>query len=269
MLSAEGECRIGVSIGPICSSMQRVSANSSASGISFQAKRGLPMSTVETSGSAPFQQLSRPAVRLEGERVLAGLAEHQLGDAAHAVAAGAGGRAVAVVDAHIGVGAGRARRVERHHLVVGRAGRLRGGARVRRRRSAPARRACRPPRSRCRDRSSSRMRGRRARSLDDLSASRLYGERAAPAPAAAHGAPHIWAGNRPARRAMNRACVGGRAARLGELRCRLPRLAALRGLLALAGPSLRRADARRRAADPRSAAGRRRRRSRAIRSARR
>ena len=39
----------------------RVSANSSASGISFQAKRGLPMSTVETSGAAPFQQLSRPA----------------------------------------------------------------------------------------------------------------------------------------------------------------------------------------------------------------
>ena len=61
MLSAEGECRIGSSIGPICSSMQRVSANSSASGISFQAKRGLPMSTVETSGSAPFQQFSRPA----------------------------------------------------------------------------------------------------------------------------------------------------------------------------------------------------------------
>ncbi len=61
MLSAEGECRIGLSIGPICSSIARVSRNSSASGISFQAKRGLPMSTVETSGVSPFQQLSRPA----------------------------------------------------------------------------------------------------------------------------------------------------------------------------------------------------------------
>ena len=61
MLSAEGECRIGLSIGPIWSSMQRVSANSSASGIWSQAKRGLPMSTVETSGCAPRQQFKRPA----------------------------------------------------------------------------------------------------------------------------------------------------------------------------------------------------------------
>ena len=84
------------------------------------------MSTVETSGSeAAFQQLSSPAVRLEGERVLAGFSEQEVGDAAHAVAAGAGLRAVVVVDAHEGVGAGRARRVERHHLVVGRAGGLR------------------------------------------------------------------------------------------------------------------------------------------------
>ena len=121
MLSAEGECRIGSSIGPICSSMQRVSANSSASGISFQAKRGAPMSTVETSGAAPFQAVQQPGLRLEGQRVLAGLAEQQLGDAARAVAAGAGLRAVVVVDAHEGVGARRARRIERHHLVVGRA----------------------------------------------------------------------------------------------------------------------------------------------------
>ena len=61
MLSAEGECRTGLSIGPICSSMQRVSANSSASGIWSQAKRGAPMSTVETSGAAPFQVFSSPA----------------------------------------------------------------------------------------------------------------------------------------------------------------------------------------------------------------
>ncbi len=62
MLTAEGECRIGWSIGPICSSIARVSWNASASGISFQAKRGLPMSTVETSGASPFQQFSRPAL---------------------------------------------------------------------------------------------------------------------------------------------------------------------------------------------------------------
>ena len=42
-------------------------------------------------------------------------------------------RAVVVVDAHKGVGAGRARRHERHQLIVGRAVRLRGGARLGRR----------------------------------------------------------------------------------------------------------------------------------------
>jgi len=41
---------VGLSIGPICNSIARVSRNSSASGISFQANRGTPMSTVETSG---------------------------------------------------------------------------------------------------------------------------------------------------------------------------------------------------------------------------
>ena len=61
MLTTDGECRIGLSIGPICNSIARVSSNFSDSGISFQANRGLPMSTVETSGVSPFQQLSRPA----------------------------------------------------------------------------------------------------------------------------------------------------------------------------------------------------------------
>ena len=84
MLTAAGECRIGLSIGPICSSIARVSWNSSASGISVQAKRGLPMSTVETSGALPFQPLNSPGLGLEGERALAGLGEQQLGDAAHA-----------------------------------------------------------------------------------------------------------------------------------------------------------------------------------------
>src|SRR5262249_617441 len=62
MLTTDGERKIGLSIDPICSSMARVSSNFSASGISFQAKRGLPMSTVETTGLSPFQQPSSPPV---------------------------------------------------------------------------------------------------------------------------------------------------------------------------------------------------------------
>ena len=59
MFTTDGECSTGLSIGPICNSMMRVSRNSSASGISFQAKRGLPMSTVNRPPS-PFQQLMMP-----------------------------------------------------------------------------------------------------------------------------------------------------------------------------------------------------------------
>ena len=64
MLTADGECRIGLSIGPICNSIARVSRNSSASGISFQAKRGAPMSTVNEP-SASFQVREHAAVDLE------------------------------------------------------------------------------------------------------------------------------------------------------------------------------------------------------------
>ena len=61
MLTTDGECRIGLSIGPICNSIARVSRNSSASGISFQPNRGAPMSTVN-SRRAFFQVLStRPS----------------------------------------------------------------------------------------------------------------------------------------------------------------------------------------------------------------
>ena len=120
MFTTDGECSTGLSIGPICNSMARVSRNSSASGISFHAKRGTPMSTVNRP-SAPFQQLSMPAVVSKVERALAALLRHQVGDAAHAVAAGAGLRTVIVVDADEGIGAGRARRIERHQLIVGRA----------------------------------------------------------------------------------------------------------------------------------------------------
>src|ERR1700704_4211350 len=106
MLTAEGECRTGASIGPICSSIARVSRNSSASGISFQARRGAPMSTVETSGRSPFQQLTSPAL------------VSKVSARSHAVAAGAGLRAIVVVDADIAVGTGDARGVQRHELVV-------------------------------------------------------------------------------------------------------------------------------------------------------
>ena len=77
MLTTDGECRIGLSIGPICNSIARVSRNSSASGISFQPKRGLPMSTVKMPGSPRFQQLIRPALVSKVERILAGFVEQR------------------------------------------------------------------------------------------------------------------------------------------------------------------------------------------------
>ena len=79
---------------------------------------------VETAVDLPAIQ--ETGLGLEGERVLAALVRYDRGDAAHAVAAGAGLRAVIVEDADEGVGAGRARRIERHQLVVRRA-RGRGG----------------------------------------------------------------------------------------------------------------------------------------------
>src|SRR5215831_4811095 len=59
MLTTDGECNIGLSIDPICSSMARVSSNFWASGISFHAQRGLPMSTVETSGTGRARRMQR------------------------------------------------------------------------------------------------------------------------------------------------------------------------------------------------------------------
>ena len=128
MFTTEGECSTGLSIGPICNSMARVSRNSSASGISFHLKRGVPMSTVN-SPSAPFQQLRMPAVVSNVSALLPVSSDTSDGHAAHAVAAGAGFRAVIVVDADEGVGAGRARRIERHQLIVRRA--ACGGGRAR------------------------------------------------------------------------------------------------------------------------------------------
>ena len=130
MLTTDGECRIGLSIGPICSSIARVSRNSSASGISFQRKARLAHVHRRNQRRLVLPAVEQAGLGLEGQRALAGFLEQQLGDAAHAVAAGARLRAVIVVDAHIGVGAGRARRVQGHQLVVGRAVGLRGRARL-------------------------------------------------------------------------------------------------------------------------------------------
>ena len=154
MFTTEGECSTGLSIGPICNSMARVSRNSSASGISFQAKRGLPMSTVNSA------VVALPAIEQAGAwsrrsaRSCRSRLRHDVGDAAHAVAAGAGFRAVIVVDADEGVGAGRARRIKRHQLVVRRAVRPRRRRAPRPARSCRRARADRRRRSRCRCRSS-------------------------------------------------------------------------------------------------------------------
>ncbi len=60
MLTTEGECSTGASMGPICSSIRRVSPNGSASGISSQRSRGSPMSTVKARSDTRVA-VSRPA----------------------------------------------------------------------------------------------------------------------------------------------------------------------------------------------------------------
>ena len=149
MLTTDGECRIGAPRGPISSSIARVSANSS------RQRNFVPAETrrAHVDGEQPRPIASRqssPAWVSKMSLALPVSFAEQSGDAAHAVAAGAGLRAVIVVDADRGIGAG-ARRIKRHQLVEGSA---RAAARAPRRRSASARRADRRSRSRCRDRSS-------------------------------------------------------------------------------------------------------------------
>jgi hypothetical protein len=72
MLTAQGVCRIGSSIGPICSSKRLVSSNGSASGISSQASRGAPMSTVKTASDRRVHR-QEPRLGLQQEPVAAGL----------------------------------------------------------------------------------------------------------------------------------------------------------------------------------------------------
>jgi hypothetical protein len=79
---------------------------------------------------AALPAIEQAGLGLEGQRRLAALAEHEVGDATHAIAAGARLRAIVVVDAHVGVGAARARRVQSHQLIVRDAAGLRHGARL-------------------------------------------------------------------------------------------------------------------------------------------
>ena len=114
------------------------------------------------------EQLSSPALVSKVSRSLPVSSRNQRGDATHAVAAGARFRAVIVVDADEGIGAGGPRRIERHQLVVGRA--LGAGRRPRLVGADLAslflcRHAYRQRRFRCRCRSSSRRRGRLKRSF--------------------------------------------------------------------------------------------------------
>ena len=115
-------------------------------------------------GRRPLPAIQQAGAGLEGDGGLAGLLEQAAHHAAHAVAAGAGFRAVIVVDADEGLGAVAAAAAAAPS--TGRRARLRRGHRARFFRASPrqACRANRPRRSRCRYRSSWRMRDWRARS---------------------------------------------------------------------------------------------------------
>ena len=77
----------------------------------------------------PLPAVDEPGAGLEGQRRLARGGEGLPRHAAHAVAAGVRLRAVVVIDADEGFGAGHARRLQHHELVVGHA--LRRGHRLR------------------------------------------------------------------------------------------------------------------------------------------
>src|SRR5574338_741988 len=70
-----------------------------------------------TIGALPAIENARG--RFESQRVLAALTGYEIGDAADPVSTGARFRTVIVIDANEGVGARRARRIERHQLIVG------------------------------------------------------------------------------------------------------------------------------------------------------
>ena len=111
MLTTEGECKTGASIGPTCNSM--------VAGVAelFGQRNVLPaefrrahVDGVEIVRRA-LPAIQKPRAGLEGDGGLAGLLEQAAHHAAHTVAAGAGFRAVIVVDADEGLGALQPRRL--------------------------------------------------------------------------------------------------------------------------------------------------------------
>ena len=118
MLTTDGECRIGSSIGPICKFDRARVAE-------FLGERNLVPAETRRAHVDGEQPAVRPASKAMSPAAVSKLSASlpvsladQRGDAAHAVAAGARLRAVIVVDADEGVGAA-ARRIKRHELVVG------------------------------------------------------------------------------------------------------------------------------------------------------
>ena len=104
METQPGVCRCGLSIGPTCSSIPRVSM-ASARGMSRQSRPGLPMSTVIALAPARATSSRPPAVsRVACSRPLR--LQDQPADAAGGVAALLDLAAVGVPDAHEGVGPG-------------------------------------------------------------------------------------------------------------------------------------------------------------------
>ena len=107
MLTTAGERKIGASGGPNCNSIARVSRK-------FLGQRDFVPAQVrrahvdgEHAGRTP-QQATTPAAVSKFSLALAGLVADQRSHTTHAVAAGAGFRAVIVVDADERIGAGRA-----------------------------------------------------------------------------------------------------------------------------------------------------------------
>src|SRR6266446_7871977 len=66
--------------------------------------------------SLALPAIDETGLGLEGERLLTGFPEQQVGQAAHAVAAGTRFRTVIVIDAYVSVGAWRTRRMQHHEL---------------------------------------------------------------------------------------------------------------------------------------------------------
>ena len=93
----------GASMGPTCSSIWRVSWKGSDSGMSFQPKRGTPLSMV-TSPSPALRADQKAAQRIDGGGRRFILVKQHIGDAARGIAAAFDLDAAIVPDAHAHIG---------------------------------------------------------------------------------------------------------------------------------------------------------------------